>query len=184
MPAQWSARTDRLLEWLIQYQSVTRAWILRRTICSDKKLHRNYHCCCMTYRPPIEWGCRVIHEQLFCNIPGCTDLHSGCSSCWVLEISYHFPSTTIEVMNAHKGEHLSDILLYEFGHWTKIGRMCVIKVSFSQVQVGFMDQRCTKTPQFVTTELDISIPSFHWRLLLPATYSTILWFILHHIVLL
>ena len=67
-----------------------------------------------------------------CNIPSCANLHTGYSSCWVLEISYHIPSTTVKVMGAHEGEHLSNILLYEFEHTTKKCGMCVIKVSFSQ----------------------------------------------------
>jgi len=67
-----------------------------------------------------------------CNITCRANLHTGYSSCWVLEISHHIPSTTIKVMGAHEGEHLSNILVYEFEHITKKGRMCVIKVSFSQ----------------------------------------------------
>ena len=49
-----------------------------------------------------------------------------------LEISYHIPSITCEVIDVHKGEHLSNILLYEFEHITTKGGMCVIRVSFSQ----------------------------------------------------
>jgi len=49
-----------------------------------------------------------------------------------LEISYHIPSMSCKVINAYEVEHLSNILLYEFEHITKKGRMCVIKVSFSQ----------------------------------------------------
>ena len=45
-----------------------------------------------------------------------------------------------------------------------------------------MDQRCSETPQFVTTELHIRSPSFRQRSLLPGTCSTVLRFILHHIV--
>jgi len=49
-----------------------------------------------------------------------------------MEISYHIPSMTCKVINAYEGEHLSNILVYVFEHITKKGRMCVIKVSFSQ----------------------------------------------------
>ena len=48
-----------------------------------------------------------------------------------LEISYHIPSLTCKVIDAYEGEHLSNILVYEFEHITKKGGMCVIKVSFS-----------------------------------------------------
>jgi len=67
------------------------------------------------------------------NIPSRANLHTGYSSCWVLEISYHIPSTTVKVMGAHEGEHLSNIIVYAFEHiYKKKGGMCVIKVSFSQ----------------------------------------------------
>ena len=49
-----------------------------------------------------------------------------------LEISYHIPSMTSKVIDTYEGEHLSNILVYEFEHITKKGGMCVIKVSFSQ----------------------------------------------------
>ena len=49
-----------------------------------------------------------------------------------LEISNHIPSMTCKVIDAYKGEHLFNILLYGFEHMTKKGGMCVIKVSFSQ----------------------------------------------------
>jgi len=67
-----------------------------------------------------------------CNIPSRANLHTRYSSCWVLEISYHIPSITIEVMGAHEGEHLSNILVYALEHITKKGGICVIEVSFSQ----------------------------------------------------
>ena len=49
-----------------------------------------------------------------------------------VEISYHIPSMTCKVIHTYKGEHLSNILVYEFEHITKKGGMCVIKDSFSQ----------------------------------------------------
>jgi len=53
----------------------------------------------------------------------------------------------------NKGELLSKLLVYELEHITKKGRMCVIMISFSQL--GFMDQRCSETPQFMTNKMDI-----------------------------
>jgi len=76
-----------------------------------------------------------------CIIPSSANLHTGYSSCWVLEISYHIPSTTIKVMGAHEGEHLSTILVYEFKHITKKGGMCVIKVSVSQGPGWFLGSK-------------------------------------------
>ena len=49
-----------------------------------------------------------------------------------LDISYHIPSMPCKVINAYKGEHLSNILVYESEHISKKGGMCVIKVLFSQ----------------------------------------------------
>jgi len=48
-----------------------------------------------------------------------------------LEISYHIPSMTCKVIDVYEGEHLSNMLVYEFEHITKKGRMCVIKVFVS-----------------------------------------------------
>jgi len=59
---------------------------------------------------------------------------------------------SIEVMEAHEGEHLSNILVYKFEHITKTGMMCMIKLSFSQARVCFMAQGWIETPQFVTAE--------------------------------
>ena len=53
----------------------------------------------------------------------------------------------------NKGELLCKFLIYEFEHIPKKDRMCVIINSFSQP--GFMDQRCSETPQFVTNKMDI-----------------------------
>jgi len=53
----------------------------------------------------------------------------------------------------NKGEVLFKFLVYEFKHITKKGRMCVTMISFSLP--GFMDQRCSDTPQFVTNKMDI-----------------------------
>jgi len=49
-----------------------------------------------------------------------------------LEISFHVPCMTCEVIDAYEGEHIAIILVYEFEHIRKKGGMCVIEVSFSQ----------------------------------------------------
>jgi len=49
-----------------------------------------------------------------------------------LEISYQVLTVTCKVIDACEGKHLSNILVYEFEHITKKGRMCVIKVNVSQ----------------------------------------------------
>ena len=49
-----------------------------------------------------------------------------------LGISYHIPSMTCNVMEAYEGEHLSHIVVYEFGHITMKGGICMIEISFSQ----------------------------------------------------
>jgi hypothetical protein len=53
----------------------------------------------------------------------------------------------------NKGELLSKFLVYEFEHITKKRRMCVVMFFFSQP--GFMDQRCSETPQLGTNKMDI-----------------------------
>jgi len=63
------------------------------------------------------------------------------------------PFYDLQSHEPNKGEHLSKFLVYEFKHITKKGRMWVIMMSFSQP--GFMDQRCSETPQFKTNMMDI-----------------------------
>jgi len=63
-----------------------------------------------------------------------------------LEISSHIPSMIFKVMEEYKVEHLSNILVDESEHITKKGRMCIMKVSFSEARAGFMDPRCSETP--------------------------------------
>jgi len=53
----------------------------------------------------------------------------------------------------NKGELLSKFLVYELEHITKKDRMCMIMISFSQP--GFMDQKCSESPQFLTNKTDI-----------------------------
>jgi len=89
---------------------------------------------------------------------------------------------TFKVMEAYEGEDLSNIQVYDFEHITMNCKMCVIKVSISQAWVGFMNPRCSETPQILTTEWDIRSHLFHRRSLRPVTCSTILRFIQHHIV--
>jgi hypothetical protein len=49
-----------------------------------------------------------------------------------VEISYHVSCMTCQVIEKYKGEHLSNILVFEFQHITKKDRICVIKAAFSQ----------------------------------------------------
>jgi hypothetical protein len=58
-----------------------------------------------------------------------------------LEISSHILSMTCKVMEAYDGEHLSHLLVYEFELISKKGRMCVIKVSFSQNPGWFLGSK-------------------------------------------
>jgi len=53
----------------------------------------------------------------------------------------------------NKGELLSKFLVYEFEYITKKSRMCVIMISFSQP--GFMDQKWSERPLFMTNKMDI-----------------------------
>ena len=66
----------------------------------------------------------------------------------------------VKVMEADELEPLSNILVYELEHITKKGGMSVIKVTFSQARVGFMDRSCSETSRLVTTGWDIRSPSF------------------------
>jgi len=63
-----------------------------------------------------------------------------------LEISYHVPTMTRNVMEPYEGKYQSNILLYEFVHISKKDGMCVLKVSFSQLDCfrGLMVEYNTK----------------------------------------
>jgi len=63
-----------------------------------------------------------------------------------LEISYHIPSMTCKVIDAYKGEHLSNIIVYKFEHIMKKGGMCVIKASFSQCPGWFHGSKVQWNP--------------------------------------
>jgi len=72
----------------------------------------------------------------------------------------------------NEGELQFKFLVYEFEHITKKGRMSVIMISFSPP--GFMDQRCSETPQFVTNKMDIRglhSAKGHWYLQYSQLYS-------------
>jgi hypothetical protein len=60
-----------------------------------------------------------------------------------------------KVVEAHEGEDLYNNLAYELEHITIRGGMCGDNNSFSQAWGSFRDQRCSGTPQCVTTEWDI-----------------------------
>ena len=77
-----------------------------------------------------------------------------------LEIPHHISSMSCKVMEAYKGKQLSHILVYEFDHIIKTGGLGLRRFLFLTAQVTFMDERCSETPQFMTTEWDIRSPSF------------------------
>jgi hypothetical protein len=52
-----------------------------------------------------------------------------------------------------KGELLFKFLVYQFEHIPKQCRMSVSMISFSHP--GFMDQRCSETPQVRTNKMEI-----------------------------
>jgi hypothetical protein len=62
---------------------------------------------------------------------------------------------TVKVMEVHEVDHVSNILVSEFEHITKKGTMSVLKVSVSQVQVCFVDQKCSETRPLVIPEQDL-----------------------------
>jgi len=75
------------------------------------------------------------------------------SSCWVPgDIVFH-PFCDLYCHKQNKGELLFNILLYEFGHITKTGRMDVTMTTFSQL--SFMHERSSETPQCVTQQMDL-----------------------------
>jgi len=86
-------------------------------------------------------------------MPSHANLPTGYSSCWVPRDIMSNPFYDLYFHKPNKGELLSKFLLYEFEHITKKGGMCVTMISFSQP--GFMDQRCSETPQSVTKKMDI-----------------------------
>ena len=86
-------------------------------------------------------------------MPSHANLPTGYSSCWFPGDIMLNPFYNLYSHEPNKGELLSKFLVYEFEHITKKGRMCVTMISFSQP--GFMDQRCSETPQFGTNKMDI-----------------------------
>jgi len=86
-------------------------------------------------------------------MPSHANLPTGYSSCWFPGDIMLNPFYDLYSHEPNKGELLSKFLVYEFEHITKKGRMCVTMISFSQP--GFMDQRCSETPQFGTNKMDI-----------------------------
>jgi len=103
----------------------------------------------MMYRQDAQWEARTVAARLtglLLNEVGRSYPYNLCEISLVvltfildivlvgfLQISYHIPFMTRKVMEAYEGEHLSITLVYEFEHISKKGRMCVIKVSFSQL---------------------------------------------------
>jgi hypothetical protein len=70
------------------------------------------------------------------------------SSCWFPDDIMANPVDDLDCDEPNKGELQSKFLTYEFEHVAKIDRMYVIMIAFCQQ--GFLDQRCSETPQFVT----------------------------------
>jgi len=66
-------------------------------------------------------------------------------------MSYPFCEICCHQLN--EGEHLSKFLPHEFEPIIKKDRMCIIMISFSQLDL--IDQRCSETPQSVTNKIDI-----------------------------
>jgi hypothetical protein len=96
-----------------------------------------------------------------------------------LEILYDVPSMTCNIMEAYKGDHLSNIVVYESEN--KQSNMGWVRIrSLFLSRACFMQQRWSETPQIVTTEWHISSPSFRWRLLLPTIFLITVWFILYY----
>jgi hypothetical protein len=81
------------------------------------------------------------------------NLPTGYSSCWFPRDIMINPFYDLHSYEPNKGELLFKILVSQFGHKTKKARMCVIMIPFSRP--GFMDRRCSETPQFMTHKMDI-----------------------------
>jgi len=89
-----------------------------------------------------------------------------------------YPFYEIYSPEPKKGEILSKIVVYEFEHRTKKGRMCVIVNSFSQL--GFMGSKVQWHTLVHNKEDGYKRPSFRRRSLLPPLFSLILRFIWNH----
>jgi hypothetical protein len=110
-------------------------------------------------------------------MPSHADLPTGNSSCWVPREIMSNPFYDLYCHEPNKGEFLAKLLVYEFKHITKTGVMYVAIISFSQP--GFMDQRCSETPQSLTKTMDIR--GLHSaKSQLPSIFSTILYLIRNH----
>jgi len=72
-------------------------------------------------------------------MPSHANLSTGYSSCCFSGDIMSYPFYDLYSYELNKGELLSKILVYEFKHITKNGRMCVIMISFSQL--GFMESK-------------------------------------------
>jgi len=84
-------------------------------------------------------------------------------------ISYPFHDIYSHELN--KDETVSMILVYEFEHITRKGRMCLNMISFSQP--GFMGSKMKWNTTVHDKENGYKRPSFRRSLLLPLLFSTI-----------
>ena|SRR5882757_2259297 len=95
----------------------------------------------------------VVHTHFEWKEHGYANFPTGYSFGWVPLDIMSYPFYDLYSHEPNTGELLSKIVVYEFEHITKKGRMCVIIISFfSRVSC---DQTCSKTPQFVTNMMDI-----------------------------
>jgi len=79
---------------------------------------------------------QVIQYHFECKMPSRANLPTEDGPCWVSGEIKSYPCCDHYCHEPNKGELLFKILVYEFEHMTKNGRMCVIMISFSQP--GFM----------------------------------------------
>jgi len=107
-------------------------------------------------------------------MPSQANLPTGSSSCLFPGVIMSNPFYDLYRHEPNKDELQSKLLVYEFEHITMEGRICVIMISFSKP--GFMDQRCSETPQFVINKMDMRghhSAEGHCYLQYPQLYSTL-----------
>jgi hypothetical protein len=86
-------------------------------------------------------------------MPSHANLPIGYSSCCFPGDIMSYPFYDLYSYEQNKGELQFKILVYEFEHIIKKGRMCVL--CFLLLSRVSWDQRLSETPQFVTNKMDI-----------------------------
>jgi len=108
-------------------------------------------------------------------MPSRANLLTGYNSCWFPGDIVSYPFNDLYSHEPNRGELLSMIVVYEFEHITKTGRICVFMISFSQP--GFLGSKV----QWNTTVRDkydgYIRPSFRRRSLQQSILATIVHFI-------